>query len=147
MPVGTGGASAPPTLTVAVLTHNEAHRIEACLKSAAFADQLLVVDSGSTDNTVAIAQSLGAEVHSYPDWQGFAVQRNRLLAHGGLWARAQVFPVAVADRAPVCACAGEGIHRGGARAGPAPCPARWRSGAASPHQGAAAALLPHHGAR
>ncbi|MGL4809949.1 MAG: glycosyltransferase family 2 protein, partial [Giesbergeria sp.] len=33
-----------PTLTVAVLTHNEAHRIEACLRSAAFADQLLVVD-------------------------------------------------------------------------------------------------------
>ena len=30
---------------------------------------------------MAIAQSLGAEVHSYPDWQGFAVQRNRLLAH------------------------------------------------------------------
>lgn len=81
MPVATGGASAPPTLTVAVLTHNEAHRIEACLKSAAFADQLLVVDSGSTDNTVALAQGLGAEVHSHPDWQGFAVQRNRLLAH------------------------------------------------------------------
>jgi len=80
MPVATGGASAPPTLTVAVLTHNEAHRIEACLKSAAFADQLLVVDSGSTDNTVAMAQGLGAEVHSHPDWQGFAVQRNRLLA-------------------------------------------------------------------
>ena len=81
MPAGTGGASAPPTLTVAVLTHNEAHRIEACLKSAAFADQLLVVDSGSTDNTVALARGLGAEVHSHPDWQGFAVQRNRLLAH------------------------------------------------------------------
>eukprot|EP01041_Mallomonas_annulata_P016172 gene16172-33919_t len=61
---GTGGASAPPTLTVAVLTHNEAHRIEACLKSAAFADQLLVVDSGSTDNTVAIAQGLGAGLAS-----------------------------------------------------------------------------------
>ena len=81
MPVATGGASAPPTLTVAVLTLNEAHRIEACLQSAAFADQLLVVDSGSTDGTVAIAQRLGAEVHSHPDWQGFAVQRNRLLAH------------------------------------------------------------------
>ncbi len=81
MPVATGGASALPTLTVAVLTHNEAHRIEACLKSAAFADQLLVVDSGSTDGTVAIAERLGAEVHSHPDWQGFAVQRNRLLAH------------------------------------------------------------------
>lgn len=81
MPVATGGAAALPTLTVAVLTHNEAHRIEACLKSAAFADQLLVVDSGSTDDTVALAQRLGAEVHSHPDWQGFAVQRNRLLAH------------------------------------------------------------------
>lgn len=81
MPVVTGGAVAPPTLTVAVLTHNEAHRIEACLKSAAFADQLLVVDSGSTDDTVALARALGAEVHSHPDWQGFAVQRNRLLAH------------------------------------------------------------------
>jgi glycosyltransferase involved in cell wall biosynthesis len=81
MSAAAGGAPASPTLTVAVLTHNEAHRIEACLRSAAFADQLLVVDSGSTDDTVAIARSLGAEVHSYPDWQGFAVQRNRLLAH------------------------------------------------------------------
>lgn len=73
--------AAGPTLTVAVLTHNEAQRIAQCLRSAAFADQLLVVDSGSTDATVAIARGLGAEVHSYPDWQGFAVQRNRQLAH------------------------------------------------------------------
>lgn len=70
-----------PTLTVAVLTMNEAHRLHACLESAAFADQLLVVDSGSTDGTVELARSLGAEVYSYPDWQGFAVQRNRLLQH------------------------------------------------------------------
>lgn len=81
MSVAAGGGTPSPTLTVAVLSHNEAHRIEACLRSAAFADQLLVVDSGSTDGTVAIAQGLGAEVHSHPDWQGFAVQRNRLLAH------------------------------------------------------------------
>ena len=81
MPPAAGGAPASPTLTIAVLTLNEAHRIQACLRSAAFADQLLVVDSGSTDGTVALAQGLGAQVHSYPDWQGFAVQRNRLLAH------------------------------------------------------------------
>jgi len=56
-------------------------RIEACLRSVAFADQIVVVDSGSTDDTVALATGLGAQVHSYPDWQGFAVQRNRLLAH------------------------------------------------------------------
>lgn len=84
MPLAVGAVPPPPmtpTLTVAVLTHNEAQRIEACLRSAAFADQILVVDSGSEDNTVALATAAGAEVHSYPDWQGFAVQRNRLLAH------------------------------------------------------------------
>lgn len=70
-----------PTLTVAVLTLNEEKRIRACLESASFADQLLVVDSGSTDATVAIAREMGAEVHIHPDWQGFAVQRNRLLQH------------------------------------------------------------------
>ena len=55
--------------------------IEACLATAAFADQVLVVDSGSTDNTVALSRQTGAEVFEYPDWQGFAVQRNRLIAH------------------------------------------------------------------
>ena len=79
----TAASSSPsrPTLTIGVLTKNEAHRIEKCLRSAAFADQLIVVDSGSSDDTVAIARRLGAEVQIYPDWQGFAVQRNRLLSH------------------------------------------------------------------
>ena len=53
---------AVPTLTIAVLTKNEAHRIEACLASAAFADQVLVVDSGSTDSTVALCHQSGADV-------------------------------------------------------------------------------------
>lgn len=70
-----------PTLTIAVLALNEEAQIEACLRSAAFADQLLLVDAGSTDHTVPMAQALGAQVHVYPDWQGFAVQRNRLLRH------------------------------------------------------------------
>ena len=68
-----------PTLTIAVLTLNEAEQIEACLRSATFADQLLVMDSGSTDDTVLLARNLGAEVHVSEDWQGFAVQRNRLI--------------------------------------------------------------------
>jgi glycosyltransferase involved in cell wall biosynthesis len=46
-----------------------------------FADQIIVVDSGSTDGTQALARAMGAEVHEYPDWQGFGVQRNRLLEH------------------------------------------------------------------
>ncbi len=76
-----GFATRPPSLTVAVLTLNEGHRIAACLESAAFADQIVVVDSGSTDHTVREAQRLGAEVHVHPDWQGFAMQRNRLLSY------------------------------------------------------------------
>ena len=71
----------PPTLTVAVLAKNEAHQIERCLRSAAFADEIIVVDSGSTDDTVVLAERMGARTFVHADWQGFAVQRNRLLAH------------------------------------------------------------------
>lgn len=68
-------------LTVAILTLNESKRIATCICSAKFADEIVVVDSASTDDTAAIAQSLGAQVHVYEDWQGFAVQRDRLLRH------------------------------------------------------------------
>jgi glycosyltransferase involved in cell wall biosynthesis len=70
-----------PTLTIAILTMNEERRIARCIASAQWADQIVVADSGSSDNTVTIATANGARVFSYPDWQGFAVQRNRLLAH------------------------------------------------------------------
>ena len=70
-----------PTLCIGVLAMNEGHRIGATLRSAAFADQVVVVDSGSTDDTVAVSQAAGAQVFSYPDWQGFGVQRTRLIEH------------------------------------------------------------------
>lgn len=70
-----------PTLCIAILTLNEERRIAQCIQSAHFADQIVVVDSGSKDGTVALAQSLGAQVYSHTDWQGFAEQRNRLIAH------------------------------------------------------------------
>lgn len=70
-----------PTLCIGVLTLNEERRIAQCLQSASFADQLLVIDSGSSDRTRDIATEMGAEVVLYPEWQGFAVQRTRLLAH------------------------------------------------------------------
>lgn len=80
------------TLSIGILTMNEARRIAACIDSAAFADQIIVVDSGSSDATVDIARTKTTaagtpiQVHSYPDWQGFAVQRNRILAHAtGDW--------------------------------------------------------------
>lgn len=77
----TEARSKRPTLGVAVLTLNETRRIEACLRSAAFADQIVVIDSGSTDDTRERAEQLGAQVQVHADWQGFAVQRTRALAH------------------------------------------------------------------
>lgn len=63
------------TITALVITHNEEANIDACLRSLAFATALLVVDSGSTDNTCAIARSLGATVEYHP-WAGYAEQKN-----------------------------------------------------------------------
>ena len=70
----------PNTLAIAILTLNEAQRIERCIDSAKFADQVLVIDSGSHDGTQAVARSLGAQVYEYPDWKGFAEQRTRALS-------------------------------------------------------------------
>jgi glycosyltransferase involved in cell wall biosynthesis len=73
-----------PTLSVIVITKNEAHNIADCLCSVAFADQKVVLDSGSTDTTLAIAAEQGAQTAVNVDWQGFGVQKNRALAlaHG-----------------------------------------------------------------
>jgi glycosyltransferase involved in cell wall biosynthesis len=73
--------STGPRLTIGILTLNEERRIVKSIKSAQFADQIIVLDSGSTDQTVQIARSLGTEVYVSSDWQGFAVQRNRLLEY------------------------------------------------------------------
>ena len=70
-----------PSLCIGILALNEAHRIERCIRSAAFADQIVVIDSGSTDGTWEIARDLGVQVQLYPEWQGFAEQRNRLMRH------------------------------------------------------------------
>jgi glycosyltransferase involved in cell wall biosynthesis len=68
------------SLTVTVITKNEEQNIGACLRSVPFADQLVVLDSGSTDATIRIAGAEGAEVSVNSDWQGFGVQKNRALA-------------------------------------------------------------------
>lgn len=67
------------SLSVTVITKNEAHNIEACLRSVAFADELVVLDSGSSDDTVQRALSMGAIVNVNADWQGFGIQKNRAL--------------------------------------------------------------------
>jgi glycosyltransferase involved in cell wall biosynthesis len=59
---------------VVVLTRDEEVNIACCLASVAWADQVLVVDSGSSDGTVPLARSLGADVVEQP-WLGFSGQR------------------------------------------------------------------------
>ena len=54
--------------------------MEACLKSVSFADEVIVVDSGSTDGTPELARNLGAIVKVTADWPGFGRQKNRALA-------------------------------------------------------------------
>ena len=63
-----------------MITKNEANNIEACLQSVLFADQIVVLDSGSTDKTQQLALGMGAEVSEDRNWQGFGAQKNRALA-------------------------------------------------------------------
>ncbi len=62
-------------LSLVVITHNEAANIARCLDSVPFAAEKLIIDSGSTDDTVTIAQACGARV-VHQDWLGFGPQRN-----------------------------------------------------------------------
>jgi glycosyltransferase involved in cell wall biosynthesis len=63
------------TLSVALITLNEEENLPRTLSSVRMADEIIVVDSGSTDRTVAIAKLFGAKVFVEP-WKGFAPQKN-----------------------------------------------------------------------
>jgi glycosyltransferase involved in cell wall biosynthesis len=66
-------------LSVIIITKNEASNLKDCLDSVSFADEIIVLDSGSTDQTAAIALNFGAKVHQTNDWPGFGKQKNRAL--------------------------------------------------------------------
>jgi glycosyltransferase involved in cell wall biosynthesis len=67
-------------LSVIIITKNEAGNIRACLESVKWADEIIVVDSGSVDATVDICSEMGALVHEH-DWPGFGMQKNRALSY------------------------------------------------------------------
>ena len=62
-------------VSVTVLTKNEEANLGGCLECLSFAAQVVVVDSQSTDKTVAIARAKGADVYVNP-WPGYTAQRN-----------------------------------------------------------------------
>jgi glycosyltransferase involved in cell wall biosynthesis len=61
-------------LSVAIITRNEAENLPACLKSVSFAEQIVVVDSGSIDDTIKIASEFGCNVFT-ESWRGFGPQK------------------------------------------------------------------------
>lgn len=66
-------------LSVAIITKNEEARLRGCLESVSFADDIVVVDSGSTDGTVEIAKEFGCRVF-VEDWKGYGPQKNSAIA-------------------------------------------------------------------
>jgi glycosyltransferase involved in cell wall biosynthesis len=66
------------SISAIIITKNEEASIKACLESISWVDEIIVVDSGSTDNTVKLSKSYGAKVY-LRNWKGFGAQKNRAL--------------------------------------------------------------------
>lgn len=65
-------------LSVTIIAKNEALNIRRCLESVRFADEIIVLDSGSTDDTFAIAKEYTDKVFE-TDWVGYGIQKQRAL--------------------------------------------------------------------
>jgi glycosyltransferase involved in cell wall biosynthesis len=63
-------------LSVTIITHNEESNIRDALESIKWADEIVVVDSFSTDKTLEICRQYTDKVFSF-EWQGFSEQKNR----------------------------------------------------------------------
>jgi len=74
--------SQPLPLSLIVITRDAAHELAECLASAPFAAEAVVVDSGSRDDTVAIAQRAGARVVDHA-FEGYGPQKNFAVAQAG----------------------------------------------------------------
>lgn len=71
---------AHPPISIIILTQDEEAALPGCLDSVAGFDDVHVLDSGSTDRTVAVAQARGVPVHYHP-FHGFGQQRNWAIDH------------------------------------------------------------------
>ena len=68
-------------ISACIITFNDEHTVEWSISSVRWADEIVVVDTGSTDRTIQIAQSLGARIVNTEPFAGFGVMRNRAIEH------------------------------------------------------------------
>lgn len=68
------------TISAIIICCNESKHIRSCLESVQFADEIVIVDSGSTDGTVQICKAFTDNIIQ-TDWPGYGPQKNRALAH------------------------------------------------------------------
>lgn len=78
-PDSSADSVATAELSVIVIARNEASNIQACLSGVNWAADRIVVENGSSDETVDLARATGARVLQTPDWPGFGPQKNRAL--------------------------------------------------------------------
>ncbi|MEJ2361062.1 MAG: glycosyltransferase family 2 protein [Gammaproteobacteria bacterium] len=75
-----------PSLSAVLIVKNEAACLAECLERLQFADEIIVLDAGSTDNTVEIARRYTSKVFTDADWRGYGIQRQRAQARAsGDW--------------------------------------------------------------
>lgn len=107
-----------PPISAVLITLDEERNLPAALASAAFCDEVVVLDSGSTDRTVEIARGAGAQVHVNTPWPGFVTQRNIAVAraqHNWILALDADERVSPALRAEVEALRARGFEAAGYR--------------------------------
>ena len=80
------GSFMPVRLSVVLIIKNEAQHLDACLSSVAWADEIVILDSGSTDASLAIAAQFTDKIYVDTQWQGFGLQRQKAQAYArGDW--------------------------------------------------------------
>lgn len=73
-------------LSVIIITKNEANNLRRCLESVSWADEIIVLDSQSSDNTLEIAREYTQKAYLSEDWQGYGIQKQRaLMLASGDW--------------------------------------------------------------
>jgi glycosyltransferase involved in cell wall biosynthesis len=105
-------------ISAVLITLNEEARLAAALESVAFCDEIVVVDSGSTDRTCAIATAAGARVVTSTPWPGFVEQKNRAVAearHDWILSLDADERVSAALREEIEALRARGLERAGYR--------------------------------